>query len=675
VNHSIEHDPRRGSDVVPLPYDGRRRVLVEAVSPRIDDGRFPVKRVVGDRLVVSADVFCDGHDHVGAAVQYRHGEDEDADEVRMAPLRQPDRFQAAIPLDRLGRWRYSVVGWIDDFASWGHGLRRKADADQDVHVELLAGADLLTAAAERAGEADVPTLEKTAALLRDAERTQADRVEAALSDALWLTMKRYPDRTRAAVTEELVVVVDPPRARFSAWYEMFPRSCGRGTEHGTFRDAESRLAYVAGMGFDVLYLPPIHPIGRTYRKGKNNSLDAGPDDPGSPWAIGAAEGGHTAVHPELGTFEDFRRLVAQAEAHGLSVALDIAFQATPDHPWVKEHPEWFRKRPDGTIQYAENPPKKYQDIYPFDFETDDWEGLWRALRDVFLFWIDQGVTTFRVDNPHTKSMRFWEWCIRDVKERVPEAVFLSEAFTRPKLMYGLAKRGFTQSYTYFTWRNTKHELTEYLRELVDTDVAEYLRPSFWPNTPDILPEHLQHGGRGAFCARLVLASTLSSNWGIYGPAFELMEHVPRPGVEEYLDNEKYEIRDWDLSQSGSLAELIALVNAIRREHPALHDNSSLRFHETDNEELICYSKSSGRDVILVVVNLNYHFRHSGWLTLDLEALGLDEEHPFKVHDLVQGSHYLWQGHRAYVELDPNVLPAHVFHVTQRLRTEQDFDYY
>jgi starch synthase (maltosyl-transferring) len=478
-------------------------------------------------------------------------------------------------------------------------------------------------------------------------------------------------RTRS---EPRAVVVDPLHARFAAWYELFPRSTGAGGAHGTFRTAESWLPYIRDMGFDVLYLPPIHPIGRTHRKGRDNSTTAHAGEPGSPWAIGAAEGGHTSIHPELGSFEDFDRFVARAHEHELRVALDIAFQTSPDHPWVREHPQWFKRRADGTIQCAENPPKRYEDVYPFDFECDDWRALWTALRDVFLFWIDRGVTIFRVDNPHTKPIPFWEWCIASIKARHPEATFLAEAFTRPHLKYTLAKIGFTQGYTYFTWRSTKADLERYLHELVHTDVAQYFRPSFWPNTPDILPEDLQHGGRAAFVSRLVLAATLSSHWGIYGPAFELMEHVARPGSGEYLANEKYELKRWDITRSDSLARTIGVMNRIRREHPALQRNDGLCFHPTTDEMLLAYSKTHAEDAVLVVVSLDHHHRRSCFVELDLAALDVDASAPFQVHDLIGGGRYLWHGARNYVELDPS-MPAQIFAIRRRVRTERDFDYW
>ncbi len=460
---------------------------------------------------------------------------------------------------------------------------------------------------------------------------------------------------------------------------MFPRSCTSDqATHGTFRACEKQLDYVAEMGFDILYLPPIHPIGERNRKGRNNSTTSKPGDPGSPWAIGAQEGGHTAIHPDLGTLEDFHSLKQSAESRGIELAIDVAFQSTPDHPYVGEHPDWFKHRADGSIQYAENPPKKYEDIYPFDFESQDWQALWNELKSVVFFWLKQGIRVFRVDNPHTKPFAFWQWLIEGVRQQYPETIFLSEAFTRPKVMYRLAKLGFTQSYTYFTWRNTKPELQKYLTELTQTEVRDFFRPNFWPNTPDILPEFLQFSGRPGFAARLVLAATLSSNYGIYGPAYELLEHEPvAPGKEEYLNSEKYEIKQWDLQRRDSLKGLIERVNQIRRENRALQSNERLQFHDIDNERLIAYSKTSadGANSIVVVVNLDPYHKHSGWLTLPLDELQIDGKRSYQVHDLLSNARFLWQGPRNYVELNPEIIPAHIFAIRRHVRTERDFDYY
>jgi starch synthase (maltosyl-transferring) len=661
----------------PSPIDGRRRVVVAAVRPQLDCGRFAVKRVVGDVLDVEADLLVDGHDVLTGRVLYRHESEKQWSEQALAPLGN-DRWHAGLPLSALGRWHYTVESWVDEWSSFVWGFRRKVDAKQDVSVELLGAGELLRAAVERAAadEADAHLLGDTANIVSDAGGNLDDRIARVLDPALSAAVARHPDRRFATrYGRVLEVVVDPPRARFSAWYELFPRSTGAAGAHGTFADAEKRLLYVAELGFDVLYLPPIHPIGLTHRKGPNNALVAGAQDVGSPWAIGSSVGGHKAVHPDLGTLEDLRHFVASARSLGIEVALDIAFQASPDHPYVHEHPEWFVHRADGTIQYAENPPKKYQDVYPFHFDGPDWRTLWDELRSIFLFWIEQGVTVFRVDNPHTKPLAFWEWCIGEIKAQHPETMFLAEAFTRPKIMQQLAKAGFTQSYTYFTWRTTRNEIVEYLGELTKTDLREYFRPNFWPNTPDILPDHLQWGGRPAFVQRLILAATLSSSYGIYGPAYELMEHLPRPGAEEYLDNEKYQLRTWDLERADSLAPLIQLVNRIRRENQALQDMRDLHFHATDNDQILCFSKRGDDGAVLVVINLDLTHAHSSFIDVDAKALGVHADETFQVHDLLGEARYRWRAGRNFVQLDPRLMPAHIFRVRRHARNEHDFEYF
>jgi starch synthase (maltosyl-transferring) len=510
-------------------------------------------------------------------------------------------------------------------------------------------------------------------------RKGAASASSALAGDLPQLMERYADKSSAvSYARELQVTVDPELASFSSWYELFPRSAGDPAQHGTFRDVEKRLPDIAEMGFNVLYLPPIHPIGRTHRKGANNSTKAGPDEPGSPWAIGSEEGGHKSINPRLGTMEDFQHLLGAADKHGMQVALDIAFQCSPDHPYTREHPEWFKHRPDGTIQYAENPPKKYEDIFPFDFETEHWRELWDELLSIVLFWIDQGVSVFRVDNPHTKPFPFWEWLIGEVKREHPDVILLAEAFTRPKVMYRLAKLGFTQSYTYFAWRNTASELVQYFTELSQPPIREYFRPNLWPNTPDILTEYLQSGGRPAFAARLILAATLGASYGIYGPAFELCEARARDaGSEEYLDSEKYQIRKWDYNSPDSLRELITLVNKVRIENPALHSDRGLRFHPTENEQLIAYTKTTPdlADVVLTVVNVDPHHTQAGMITLPLEDLGIRRDRGFQAHELLSGARYLWNGPRNYVEINPHSIPAQIFRFRRRLRSEHDFEYF
>ena len=663
-----------------LPSRGRHpsRVVIDRVQPEVDAGRFPVKRVVGEWLLVRADIVCDGHDVLGAVVHHRRA---DVDGWSEAPMTHEgnDVWVASFAIEALVRHIYTVEAWIDDYATWRRGLSRKVDAGQDVSVDILVGAELLAAAAKRAKGADAKKLRADAALVADSSAPLDARIARALDPEVLAVASRHADRTQGVRhARELTVDVDRERARFSSWYELFPRSASGDGRHGTLQDVITRLPYVAELGFDVLYLPPIHPIGHAHRKGRNNATTAVPDDVGSPWAIGAADGGHDAILGALGTFEDFAALVDAARARGIDVALDLALQCAPDHPWVAEHPAWFRWRPDGTVQYAENPPKKYEDIYPLNFDNEDWRGLWEEVRRVVLFWVAKGVRIFRVDNPHTKPFAFWEWLIAEVRREHPEVFFLSEAFTRPRVMYYLAKSGFAQSYTYFPWRNTRAELTGYFTELTQTDVREFFRPNSWPNTPDILTEHLQWGGRPAFMGRLILAATLGASYGIYGPAFELAEGRPRkPGSEEYLDSEKYEIRPWDVERGDSLRHLIARVNRIRREHRALQSNDGLRFHEVDNDHLIAYSKATDDldDVILTVVNLDPHHAHAGFVTLALDELGLDDDGAFQVQDLLTGAHYVWQGARNYVQLDPHSVPAHVFRVRPKLRNEQDFDYF
>jgi starch synthase (maltosyl-transferring) len=664
----------------PVAFDGRCRTVISSVSPALDGGRFAIKRVLGEAVAVEADIMADGHDVLSAVVLYRHEADAGWSEAAMEPLGN-DRWRGIFRVTQLGVYRYTVLAWVDAFKSWQQDVAKKHKANQDVSIELAVGSRLVDAGSCRAAQGGSTQLAAWAEVLVGQGQVPLEaRIELALSDRLAELMRRNPDRRLASRYDpELRVVVDPVLARWGAWYEMFPRSCSpRRGDHGTFQDVESQLPRLAEMGFDVLYFPPIHPIGRSYRKGKNNHPVCQPGEPGSPWGIGSSEGGHKAVHPELGTIEDFRRLVQKARQLKIEIALDIAFQCSPDHPYVKEHPEWFRQRPDGTIQYAENPPKKYQDIYPFDFETVAWEDLWYELKSIFEFWIEQGVRVFRVDNPHTKSFPFWEWCLNELKRKNPDVIFLSEAFTRPKVMRHLAKLGFTQSYNYFPWRNTKQELTEYFTELTQSEVCEYLRPNLWPNTPDILTQHLQYGGRAAFMTRLILAATLGASYGIYGPAFELCVHQAREiGTEEYLDSEKYEIKTWDLDTPGNLAELIRCVNRIRRENPALHRNQGLRFHGVDNEQIISYSKTTETcdNIILCVVNLDPHHTQRGWLELPDGLFGIPQAGSFQMHDLLTGARYLWHGARNYVELDPQFSPAHIFRLRQRIRTEQDFDYY
>jgi len=656
--------------------DGRRRVVIENVQPEINAGRFPIKRVIGQSVEVEADAFTDSHDALACVLRYRHASETGWHEVAMTPLIN-DRWRASFPITELGRYVYTLTAWIDHFFSWRYEFSRRNDA-QDIAVALQAGAMLVEAAATRADGKNQLQLQQIAEKLRTVKPDAGSAL--ALSETLASLMRQHSDRSLATDYPGLLSVwSEPIKAQYSTWYEFFPRSCmGDDMDHGSFAECEKRLPSVAAMGFDVVYLPPIHPIGLTQRKGANNALVATEADVGSPWAIGATEGGHKAIHPQLGTLDDFHRLVLKARELGIDVALDIAFQCSPDHPYVREHPEWFRHRADGSIQYAENPPKKYEDIVPFNFECDAWNELWQELLDIFLFWIKQGVYIFRVDNPHTKPFPFWEWLIGEVKRTHPETIFLAEAFTRPKITYRLAKLGFSQSYTYFSWRNAKSELESYFTELSRAEVREYFRPNLWPNTPDILPEYLQFGGRPAFMLRLVLAATLGANYGIYGPAYELMEAAPREaGGEEYLDSEKYQVRRWKLGRADSLQDFIARVNRIRRESLALQQDQSLQFFDTSNDSLLCYAKTTpdNAEIILVVANLDPHHTQSGWVTLPLELLGLDMDRTYQVQDLLTSARFLWSGARNYVEINPLVAPAHIFKLRRHVRTEHDFDYF
>jgi starch synthase (maltosyl-transferring) len=658
--------------------EGRRRTVIEGVEPEVDGGRYPAKRCIGDAVVVEADIFTDGHDSLSAVLLYKQEGETHWKEAPMAPTVN-DRWRGEFVARELGRWVFTVEAWVDAFRTWRRDMEKRIAVGQDTSVDYLIGAELVEAAGKRAVGMDAERLGRVAAVLRDAS-PGADLRSVAMDSGVNTLMLRHPDRSLATRYErELVVTIDPVRARFSAWYEFFPRSSSPiPGKHGTFKESEAWLPYVAGMGFDVLYLPPIHPIGLTFRKGKNNSVNAEAEDVGSPWAIGGEQGGHTSIHPDLGTLDDFRSLVRKAGEHGIQIALDIAFQASPDHPYVKQHRDWFRSRPDGTIQYAENPPKKYQDIYPFDFETTDWQPMWEELRNVFLFWIREGVEIFRVDNPHTKAFPFWEWTIGEVKRAHPQVLFLSEAFTRPKVMYRLGKLGFSQSYTYFPWRHTKQEITEYFTELTQTRVRDYFRGNHWPNTPDILTEFLQTSERPGFMLRFLLASLLGANYGIYGPVFEQFVNEPvRPGSEEYLNSEKYEVHHWDLQKQNSLAEFIALVNRIRRENTALQNDHTLRFHEVTNDQLLCFSKQSpdGTNLLVCVINLDPHHTHNGFVDLPAAEFGIENTRAYQMHELLTGARYIWHGSRNFVEVTPSSVPAQVFRVLRHMRTEQQFEYF
>lgn len=652
----------------------KMRVQIENVQPKINGGRFPVKRIIGDTVSIEADIFVDGHNELAAEILYAQ-EGKPWKHLPMAHTAN-DRWTGSFTVTELGRWKYSIRAWVDHFASWQRDFKKRVDAHQDVSIDLIIGAKLIAKTAAIADSRDAHALGLIMKAMTD-KKHAAKALKAALSSELRVVMARYPDKSNSALYKELFVVVDPIIARYSSWYELFPRSYSATPgKHGTLTDVIAHLPYVKKMGFTVVYLPPIHPIGIQFRKGKNNSVMCAHDDVGSPWAIGSAQGGHCAIHPQLGTLKDFRMLVQAVKKHGLSLALDLAYQCSPDHPYVKGHPQWFRKRPDNTIQYAENPPKKYQDIYPIDFETPDWMNLWNELRAVVLFWIKNGIRIFRVDNPHTKDFSFWEWMINSIKKQYPDVIFLAEAFTRPKLLHRLAKLGFSQSYNYFAWRNTKEELTQYFTELTKTEAAQFLRPMLWPNTPDILTEYLQLGGIPAFKIRLILASTLGASYGIYGPAFELCENTPAAEhSEEYLNSEKYEIKAWNLHAPHTLQPLITAINRIRKEHTALQQDHNLEFFPIQNDFLICYGKYSGAhaELILVVVNLDPRWEQSGWLELPLQKLGIPDAQTFQVHDLLDNTTYAWSGPKNFIKLNPAATPAHIFKIHAHCRAQSNID--
>lgn len=634
------------------------RIGIEAVSPSVDDGRFAVKRLAGELVEVEADLICDGHDRLAAAVQYRAADETEWREAPLA-LDMNDRWRGAFPLARLGRHVFRVVAWRDVFAAFRVELEKKHDAGLNLTLELEEGARLVAAAAKRAGG----PLASLADRLATADG--AMRLSLLLDPGTAAMMRAADDRPFAAMSAEHPVDAERREARFASWYELFPRSqSGDPTRHGTFADVIRRLPEIRDLGFDVLYFTPIHPIGRSNRKGRNNSLTAGPDDPGSPYAIGAAEGGHDAIHPELGTIEEFRALVAAAHEHGLEIALDFAIQCSPDHPWLKQHPEWFAWRPDGSLRYAENPPKKYEDIVNVEFyATGAVPALWEALRDVVRFWAREGVRTFRVDNPHTKPLPFWEWLIADIRAEFPDAIFLSEAFTRPKMMYRLAKVGFGQSYTYFTWRNEKREIMEYLTELTTTAPRDFFRPNFFVNTPDINPRFLQTSGRPGFLIRAALATTLSGLWGMY-EGFELCESTALPGKEEYFDSEKYQLRAWDRDRPGNIKAEIARLNAIRRANPALQTHLGLAFHNAFDDAVLWYRKATPdrSNAVLIAVNLDPHHAREASVELPLWEWGLPDHASLEAEELMTGHRFVWQGKMQQIRLDPAGLPFGLWRV-------------
>jgi len=659
-----------------MEQDGRKRVVIENVKPSIDGG-FAVKRIEGEMLKVSADLLCDSHDSIGAEVLYKKSTENQWSNSPMH-LVDNDRWESSFHLAEAGIYYYTVRAWVDHFQSWQHNLVKKFSASQDISVELQIGAQFLKNASGRVPSALSESLQARAdALLEEPDHARA--VLLATDKEITALLRAYPDLSLAQIFPvQYQVIVERKRALFSSWYEVFPRSCSsREGVGGTFRDCERRLPLISQMGFDVIYLPPIHPIGFTNRKGKNNSLVAEEGDPGSPWAIGSDYGGHKAIEPSLGTIEDFIDLINAATSYGIEIAMDLAFQCSPDHPYIKSNPEWFKTRPDGTIQYAENPPKKYQDIVPFDFETDAWRELWDELKSVVFFWLEKGVRIFRVDNPHTKPFGFWQWLIAEVRERYPDVIFLSEAFTRPKVMYRLAKLGFSQSYTYFTWRNTKAELIEYFEELSHSEISEFFRPNLWPTTPDILPQYLQFGDERAFAVRLVLAATLSSSYGIYGPSFELAVNEAPAGREEFLNSEKYEIKHWDWTKGEKLRKMITVLNSIRQNNPALQDFRNVKFYQVENDYLLFYIKTTDdlTNVVAVIVNLDPFTPQTGKVHFPVQALGINSEEPYLLQDLLGEERFLWSGAQNFITVDPSRTPAFVFRLHKQFNRENSFDYY
>lgn len=634
------------------------RLVIQNVKPQLDHGVYFIKRIVGQEVNVSADVLADGHDALGCSLNFKHESDQKWSEVRMNSHTY-DEFFASFKVEKQGFYNYQIEAWIDYALNWQHGTTRKIQDHQMVKSELLEGALFCKALLKRSSKEEKKFLEIAIATFED-EKKYNFALDIAQSSELHQIFLKYPTKTLSNKSPELQVYVDRKKALFSTWYEFFPRSASSVEgKHGTFKDCEKLLPRIAEMGFDTLYFPPIHPIGEINRKGKNNATIAQTDDVGSPWGIGSKNGGHKSIHPELGTIKDLKSLVQKAQALGIEVALDYALQAAPDHPYVKEHPQWFKWRPDGTVQYAENPPKKYQDIQPIYFESEDWKNLWQELLDVALYWVEEaGIKIFRVDNPHTKPFYFWGWLIGEIKKKHPDVLFLAEAFTRPKIMHELAKQGFTQSYTYFTWRNSKHELTAYVEEMTKTGQNEFFRPNFWPNTPDILPFHLQSQNEAIYLIKYFLAATLSSNTGIYGPVYEYMIHEGLPGKEEYLNSEKYEVRLWDWQIRNKITTLITKINLIRKEQTSLQQTNNIVFCATDQEAIMSYYKYSDdkSNQTLMICNLDPYYGKQASVRLPVEHIG---HQPVRVVDLITGNSYWWDKEWNFVELHP-ALPFHLF---------------
>lgn len=659
--------------------NGKQRVVIENVQPEINKGKFSIKRIAGESVLVTADIFADGHDQLLANLLFRKQGEQEWQKTNMK-FTINDLWEGEFAVNEPGIYEYTLEAMVNHLATWWKDIRKKFKGGNNIIVDIKSGISLLAESALKVKEPDKKAaIQGVIALIQKGKQQERliKELERLLDNVF---LQKYPVTNH--ITQYplmLKVIVDRKRAGFSAWYEIFPRSCSNKPDHhGTFRDCLDKIPEIAQMGYNVLYFPPIHPIGITHRKGKNNSVISKKDDPGSPWAIGNKKGGHINIHSELGNMSDFQQVIKKAGEYGMEIALDLAFQCSPDHPYIQEHPEWFRWRVDGTIQYAENPPKKYEDIVPFNFETEQWQGLWEELKNIVIFWIKQGIKIFRVDNPHTKPFIFWEWLIALIKEEFPEVIFLAEAFTRPKVMYRLAKLGFTQSYTYFTWRNTKQELTEYITELTQTHVKEYFRPNFWPNTPDILSEYLQADNQSAFIIRFILAATLSSNYGIYGPPYERFINQAVPGKEEYHNSEKYELKNWLPEEvKESTRDLFANINRIRKENSEFHTTNNIKFLPVENNQLLYFAKFNKEqtDAVLVVINLDPHYTQSGWIKVPLYELGILPKQSFLAQDLLGGGQYIWQGEYNYIELNPHILPAHIIRIKRQLKKENQFDYF
>jgi starch synthase (maltosyl-transferring) len=646
----------------PFPSDGKTRPVIENISPEINQGLFSTKAIVGEKIRVQSDILIDGHDLLGARLLFKHQSEKKWNETLMVSMVN-DWFFAQFQVNKIGFYSFKIQAWVDHFATWQHEVDEKIKAGLKLEVELLVGLKFLQEIVVLAKGNDKTEIQKAISTFKDSSQYE-EALRYCRSEQMHVWIENYPLKKNARISDERQIFVDRKKAEFSAWYSIFPRSATKSIDkHGTFADVIDLLPRISELGFDVLYIPPIHPIGKTFRKGKNNATECQPSEPGVPYGIGSEEGGHTAIHSELGTLADFKKLVNAAQEKGIEIALDLAIQCSPDHPWVKEHPDWFKILPDGTIKYAENPPKKYQDIYPINFESEDWQNLWLELKNIIFTWAGWGVKIIRVDNPHTKSFNFWEWVIAETRLVYPEMIFLSEAFTKPKVMQQLAKVGFTQSYTYFAWRNTKAELIEYMEELTKTDMKFYFRPNFWPNTHDINPYCLQTGHEPSFLIRYFLAATLSSNYGVFGPSYEYLYHEANPPKEEYKNSEKYEIKLWDWTHRNKLTYIYTAVNKIRNENSALQQTNNIEFCDIANEKILVYLKThENGNRLLFVVNLDGYHTQGGIVKLPLWKIGKHEEEPFVVHDLITGAKYSWKGENNYVALDPAILPFHLFRI-------------